>query len=203
MNELLNIDNNWIPAVEEKTYHGVDTICLRTRLFSSRKLFLVGKITDEMANDFVAEILYLTEKNEPISIYINSPGGLVNAGLVIYDIIQACKDKIDIDMYCTGTAASMAAIIFASGKKGHRYILPHSKVMIHEPLIADGMGGSATTIKKTADSILETKELTVKILAEHTGKTMEEIDKAISFDNYMNAQEAIEFGLCDEIRNIL
>ena len=97
----------------------------------------------------------------------------------------------------------MGAVILAGGKKGHRFILPHSKVMIHEPLISGGMGGSATTIKKTAESILETKAITNGILAKHTGKTVEEIDEATAYDNFMNAQEAIEFGLCDEIRNIV
>ncbi len=99
-------------------------------------------------------------------------------------------------------AASMGAVILASGTKDHRFILPHSKVMIHEPLIQGGMGGSATSVKKTADSILETKSLINGILAKHTGKTVKEIDKATSFDNFMNAEEAVKFGICDEIRNI-
>ena len=99
------------------------------------------------------------------------------------------------------TAVSMGAVILAGGQKGRRYILPHSKVMIHEPLISRGMGGSATTIKKTAESILETKAITNGILAKHTGKTVEEIDEATSFDNFMNAEEAIAFGLCDEIKS--
>ena len=156
-----------------------------------------------MANDFVSQMLYLVEKGEPVEIYINSPGGSVNAGLVIYDMIQACAEKIDIDLYCVGLAASMGAVILAGGKKGHRFILPHSKVMIHEPLLAGGLGGSATSIKKTADSILETKAVTNGILAKHTGKTMEEIDEATSFDNFMNAGEAVKFGICDKIRNMI
>ena len=105
-------------------------------------------------------------------------------------------------MYCTGMASSMGAVILAGGQKGRRFILPHSKVMIHEPLISGGMGGSATSIKRTADSILETKAITNGILAKHTGKTVKEIDKATAFDNFMNAKEAVEFGICDEIRNI-
>ena len=121
----------------------------------------------------------------------------MNAGLVIYDCIQA--SEVEINMICAGTAASMAAIIFAGGQKGHRYILPHSKVMIHEPLLAGGVGGSATSIKNISDSILETREIVNGILAKHTGKTVKEINKATSFDNYMNAEEAIKFGLCDKI----
>ena len=194
--------HEWNPSVEEESSNGVREISLRTKHFTNRKMFLTGEVTDEMANNFVSQLLYLVEKEEPVDIYINSPGGSVNAGLVIYDTIQACSEKIQINMYCIGMAASMGAVILAGGQKGRRYILPHSKVMIHEPLIAGGMGGSATSIKKTADSILETKAITNGILAKHTGKTMEEIDEATSFDNFMNAKEAIEFGLCDEIRNI-
>lgn len=105
-------------------------------------------------------------------------------------------------MYCTGLAASMGAVIFAGGQKGRRFILPHSKVMIHEPLIAGGMGGSATTIEKTAQTILETKSVLSKILSHHTGKTVEQINEAMVFDNYMSAEEAIKFGICDDIRSV-
>ena len=202
MGEGTRTGYRWIPTVEEESCNGVREITLRTKHFCNGKLFLTGEVTEDMANDFVSELLYLVEKGEPINIYINSPGGSVNAGLVIYDVIQSCIDKVEINMYCIGMAASMGAVILAGGQKGRRYILPHSKVMIHEPLISGGMGGSATSIKKTADSILETKAITNGILAKHTGKTVEEIDEATSFDNFMNAQEAIEFGLCDEIRNL-
>ncbi len=192
----------WVPAILEETCSGVNPVNLQTRLFTDRKLFINGEVTSEMADDFVKQFLYLAESDDPVNIYINSPGGSVNAGLVIYDVIQACSDRMPIYMYCTGMAASMGAVILAGGQAGHRYILPHSKVMIHEPLISGGMGGSATSIKRTAESILETKAITNGILQKHTGKTEEEIDKATAFDNYMNAQEAIDFGICDEIRNI-
>ena len=194
--------SRWSPTIEVESYNGVREISLMTKHFGNRKLFLNGEVTDEMANSFVSELLYLSQSNEPIDIYINSPGGSVNAGLVIYDVIQACEGKLPINMYCTGMAASMGAVLLAGGQKGRRYILPHSKVMIHEPLISRGMGGSATTIKKTAESILETKAITNGILAKHTGKSVEEIDEATAFDNYLNAEEAIAFGLCDEIKNI-
>lgn len=194
--------NEWTPAVEEETYNGVREIALKTKHFSNGKIFLTGEVTEEMANNFVSELLYLVEQGQDVDIYINSPGGSVNAGLVIYDVIQACADKIRINMYCIGMAASMGALLLASGQKGRRYILPHSKVMIHEPLIAGGMGGSATSIKKTADSILETKALTNGILAKHTGKSLREINKATSYDNFMNAEEAVKFGICDEIKNL-
>lgn len=193
----------WTPSIEVETANGTREVLLKTKHFTNGKLFLTGEVTDDMANNFVSELLYLTEKGQPIDIYINSPGGSCNAGLVIYDVIQACSEKIEINLYGVGMAASMGAVILASGKKGHRFILPHSKVMIHEPLISGGMGGSATTIKKTAESILETKAIMNEILAKHTGKTEQEIDEATAFDNFMNAQEAIEFGLVDEIRNIV
>ena len=194
------MNNEWIASVIEETSAGNNVVSLRSRHLSDGKIFLIGEVTEEMANDFILEMLYLIETGNPIDIFINSPGGLVDAGLVIYDMIQACEKKVEINIYCTGNAASMAAIILAGGQKGHRFILPHSKVMIHEPLISGGLGGSATSIKKSADKILETKELTNGILAKHTGKTIEEIDKATAFDNFMNAKEAIEFGICDMIK---
>ena len=195
--------SDWDPTILEETSDGIKEVQLMSKHFSNRKLFLTGEITEETSNGFVSELLYLAESSEPIDIYLNSPGGSVNAGMVIYDVIQALEGKVPINIYCIGMAASMGAIILAGGHKGHRYILPHSKCMIHEPLISGGLGGSATSIKKTADSILETKAITNGVLAKHTGKTLEEIDKATAFDNYMNAEESVEFGLCDEIRNIV
>ncbi len=194
---------DWIPAYMEESSQGRKETNLQTELFSERKVFINGEVNNEMADDFVRQMIYLSKSDEPINIYVNSPGGSVDAGLVIYDVIQSCEDKIPVNMYCTGMAASMGAIIFAGGQKGRRYILPHSRCMIHEPLIQGGVGGSATSIKKKADSIIETRGVTNGILAKHTGKTIEEIDEATSFDNFMNAEEAIEFGLCDEIRNII
>ncbi len=171
-----------------------------TQQFSKARLYLVGEIDQRMAMDFVTAMSVLADEERDVEIIINSPGGEVSAGLVIYDIIQSYKNRIT--MYCTGLAASMGAVIFAGGQKGRRFILPHSKVMIHEPLIAGGMGGSATTIEKTAQTILETKSVLSKILSHHTGKTVEQINEATVFDNYMSAEEAIEFGICDDIRSI-
>lgn len=202
MGERVTHVSRWTPAVEEESCNGIREITLQTKHFSNRKIFLTGEVTEEMADSFVSELLYLVQSDEPIDIYINSPGGSVNAGLVIYDMIQACEGKVPINMYCIGMAASMGAVILAGGQKGRRFILPHSKCMIHEPLIQGGMGGSATTIKKTAESILETKSVINGILAKHTGKTIREIDKATAFDNYMNAEDAIKLGICDEIRNL-
>lgn len=171
-----------------------------TQQFSKSRLYLVGEIDQKMAMDFVAAMSVLADEQRDVEIIINSPGGEVSAGLVIYDIIQSYKQKIT--MFCTGLAASMGAVIFAGGQRGRRFILPHSKVMIHEPLISGGMGGSATTIEKTAQTILETKAVLNKILSHHTGKTIEQINSATVFDNYMTAEEAIEFGICDDIRSV-
>lgn len=185
-------------SIEVESANGIREVRLSTRHLMNRKIFLTGEINMEMANDFVLQFMFLEEdSSEPVTIYINSPGGEVNAGLMIYDVIQG--SNLEINMVCTGMAASMAAIIFAGGQKGRRYILKHSRVMIHEPLIAGGIGGSATSIKNISESILTTKKIVNGILAEHTGKTEEEIDKATGFDNYMDAREAIEFGICDAI----
>ncbi len=188
----------WNPSIEVESAQGVREVFLETRHLMNRILFLKGEITAESANDFLSQYLFLeNESEDPITIYIHSNGGEVNAGLMIYDTIQS--SKLQINMICTGMAASMAAIILASGQPGRRYILPHSRVMIHEPLITDGVGGSATSIKNLSESILETRKITNEILADHTGKSLEEIDEATKFDNYMNAETAVEFGICDKI----
>lgn len=190
--------NMWIPSIEVESAHGTREVSLTTRHLMNRNIFLTGSIDADMANSFLSQFLYLeSESNEPITIYINSPGGEVNSGLMIYDAIQG--SKVPINMICSGIAASMAAVILAGGQKGRRYILKHSKMMIHEPLLTNGVGGSATSIKNISESILETREILNGILAEHTGKSIDEINEATSFDNYMNADEAIEFGLCDKI----
>lgn len=190
---------NWIPSIEVESSHGTREVSLTTRHLMNRTIFLNGSIDSETANDFLSELLYLEEykSDRPVTLYIDSPGGEVNAGLMIYDAIQG--SGLTINMVCTGMAASMAAIIFAGGQKGRRYILPHSKVMIHEPLISNGVGGSATSIKNISDSILETRSILNGILSKHTGKTTKEINKATSFDNIMNAEDAVKFGLCDSI----
>ncbi len=188
----------WNPSIEVESAQGVREVYLETRHLMNRILFLKGEITAESANDFLSQYLFLeNESEDPITIYIHSNGGEVNAGLMIYDIIKS--SKLQINIICTGMAASMAAIILASGQPGRRYILPHSRVMIHEPLITDGVGGSATSIKNLSESILETRRITNSILAEHTGKSLDEIDEATKFDNYMNAESAVEFGICDKI----
>ena len=181
----------------EETAKGFEKVQLDSQLLSQRRIFLTGEITQDMAADFMQMMLYLSRKDEPIDIYINSVGGNVNAGLAIYDMLQSCKNELR--MYCFGQASSMAAVLLASGQKGRRFILPHSRVMIHEVLLGGGIGGSATSISRISDSIMETRDIVNGILAKHTAKTLKEINCATSFDNTMNAEQAVEFGICDEI----
>lgn len=188
----------WIPTVEEESAHGIREVSLATKHLMNRIVFLNGTVDTEAANRFLSQFLYLEREPErPVTIYVNSPGGEVDAGLMIYDILQG--SGLEIHMICTGLAASMAAVLLAGGQKGRRYILRHSRVMIHEPLIANGVGGSATSIRNVAESIAETRTIVNGILAEHTGKTLEEINRATSYDNYMNAEEAVAFGICDKV----
>lgn len=182
-----------------RTANGNNWIEIDSHLLNEGKLFIVGDITSDSACEFLQELMYLRNNKPDIKpkIYLCSPGGEVNAGLMIYDTLKGLDTEFDI--YCFGMAASMAAIILAGGQKARRYVLPHSKIMIHEPWISSSVGGSATSIQRTAESILETKRVTVELLAADTGKSINEVEKAISFDNYMNAKEAISFGICDEI----
>lgn len=186
-------------CVPYRTANGSNWVPLDSHLLPDGKLFILGDITPELGYEFIQKLMYLRKEksDSKLKIYVYSPGGEVTAGLMIYDVLKELD--IDYDIYCTGMAASMAAIILAGGQKGRRFIMPHSKVMIHEPLITDGVGGSATSIQRTAESILETKRIAIELLAADTGKSLTEVEKAMSFDNYMNAQEAIKFGICDKI----
>lgn len=190
----------WTPAVSEESVYGTREILLQTKHLTNGIIFLTGSITDETANQFISEMLYLNKEKKPVTVYINSQGGSVTAGLSIYDTLQSYEGEVN--LYCYGLAASMAAIILASGKQGHRFMTHHAKTMIHEPALANKIGGSASNIEETAKSMLETKELLNGILAKHTGRTKEEIEEATRFDNFMNAEKSIQFGLCDEIRSV-
>ncbi|MBQ8166031.1 MAG: ATP-dependent Clp protease proteolytic subunit [Lachnospiraceae bacterium] len=188
----------WNPAVEVTTHAGTKEVDLMTKHYMKRRVFIQGEINSDSVHSVLIQLMHLVDTgNEPINIYINSGGGEVTSGLLLYDFIQSIPCPVN--MYCTGIAASMAAVLFAGGQKGRRFILPHSKVMIHEPLLSNGVGGSATSIKNISDSIIETRNIINGILANHTGKTKEEIDEATRFDNYMNAEQSVEFGLCDQV----
>ena len=186
-------------VVLEKGYSSVITVPIESKLFENGHVFVEGEITSESINEIKKQIMYLigTIEDKPIYIHIDSPGGDINAGLVLYDIIQTYADKIY--LVCTGRACSMAAVLLASGKKGHRYMLSNSEAMVHEPLIANQFSGNCSSIKATSERLIEIKEKINKLLAKHTGKSLKQIDEATSFDNYLNAQEAVELGLVDKI----
>ena len=161
---------------------------------------LNGDITTETAMQFIPLLQYMAEEQKEVTVYLNSRGGEIEAGLAIYDAMQAYPYTLNI--CCVELAASMAALLLASGKKGHRFILPHSKVLIHEPLISKGFGGSATNIEKTAQRILDVKTQMNTLLAQHTGRSIDKINEATVYDHLMTAEEAIEFGICDAIGSV-
>ena len=189
------------PSYIQEGAHGESIIPLRSKLLSDRNIFVTEPITSEHAVNFVQQLMYLSKTDQPVNVYINSPGGEVTAGLLMYDAIQSFENELNI--ICLGQAASMAAVLLAAGQKGRRYITPHGKVMIHEVLVNGGIGGSATSISKFSESILETRDLVNGILAKHTDKSLEEINKETSFDNFMNAEKSVEFGICDKITDNL
>ncbi len=181
-----------------RTSGGINLVPLTTRLLANRKVFIEGEIEREKANEFIKQIMLLNIESttEPIDVLINSPGGEINAGLLMYDVIQASKAPIR--TYCIGTAYSMGAVLFACGIHG-RYMLPHSELMLHEPLLGNRVGGNASSIRSISESLMETRKKINGILAKHTGKTEEEIEKATSFDHYYTAEESVEFSLADKI----
>lgn len=181
-----------------RTSGGINLVPLTTRLLANRKVFIEGEIEREKANEFIKKIMLLNIESttEPIDVLINSPGGEINAGLLMYDVIQASKAPIR--TYCIGTAYSMGAVLFACGIHG-RYMLPHSELMLHEPLLGNRVGGNASSIRSISESLMETRKKINGILAKHTGKTEEEIEKATSFDHYYTAEESVEFSLADKI----
>jgi len=186
--------------VQVKSSNGITLMPIDTKLLTQRKIFIEGEIDQEKACSFVKQILFLCgeDKNKPIDVLINSPGGEISSGLLMYDCIQSCTTPIR--MYCLGTAYSMGALLFASGKHG-RYMLPHSELMLHEPLLGSRVGGNASSIRSISDSLMDTRNKMNEILAIHTGKTIKEIEEATSFDHYYSPKESVEFGLADEIVN--
>jgi ATP-dependent Clp protease protease subunit len=188
---------NLVPMVIEQTPRGERSYDIYSRLLKERVIFVVGQVEDHMANLVVAQLLFLESENpdKDISLYINSPGGSVTAGLAIYDTMQFIKP--DISTLCIGQAASMGAVLLAAGTKGKRYSLPHSRVMIHQPL--GGYQGQAMDIEIHAKEILKIREQLNRLLATHTGQSIETIDKDTERDNFMGADTAVEYGLIDEV----
>ena len=188
---------NLVPIVIEQTSRGERSYDIYSRLLKERVVFVVGPVEDYMANVIVAQLLFLESENpdKDIHLYINSPGGSVTAGLAIYDTMQFIKP--DVSTMCIGQAASMGALLLAGGAKGKRVCLPHSRIMIHQPL--GGFQGQATDIDIHAREILLIREKLNRILSSHTGQTLERIREDTERDNFMGAEEAKNYGLIDEI----
>lgn len=187
---------NLVPMVVEQSSRGERAYDIYSRLLKERVIFIVGGIDDNTANLVVAQLLYLESENpdKDINLYINSPGGVVTAGLAIYDTMQYIRP--DVSTMCVGQAASMGAVLLAAGTKGKRFCLPHSRVMIHQPL--GGFQGQASDIDIHAREILKTREQLNEILALHTGQTVKTIAKDTERDNFMSPEDALAYGLVDE-----
>ncbi len=199
-NMMLDIHNNHlVPTVIEQSGRGERAFDIYSRLLKERIIFLVGPVDDHTANLVVAQLLFLESENpdKDIYFYINSPGGSVTAGMSIYDTMKFIKP--DVQTLCLGQAASMGAFLLSAGTKGKRFALPNSRIMIHQPLISGGLGGQASDIEIHARELLKLKEKLNKILADHTGKSIEEVARDTDRDNFMSAQEAMEYGLIDKV----
>ena len=181
-----------------KSSNGITQVSADSKLLSQRKVFVEGEINAETACEFVKKIMLLNaeDSNKPIDVLINSPGGCINSGMLMYDVIQASKAPIR--TYCIGRAYSMGAILLACGNHG-RFVLPHGEVMIHEPLLGNRVGGNSSSIKSISESLLDTKRKMNQILAKHTGQSEQAVEEATSFDHYFDPEESLKFGLVDEI----
>ena len=185
-----------IPVVLDKDLDGERSYDIFSRLLKERIIFISGEINDSLANSVVAQILYLDSlNNDDISIYINSPGGSITAGMAIYDTMNFVKS--DVSTICIGMAASMGAFLLSSGTKGKRYALPNSDIMIHQPL--GGASGQATDIKIVSDRIINLRRKLNKILSKNTGVNVRRVEKDTDRDNYMSSKEALEYGIIDKI----
>ncbi len=190
---------NQVPMVVEQSAKGERAYDIYSRLLKERVIFMVGPVEDYMANVIVAQLLFLESENpdKDIHLYINSPGGSVSAGLAIYDTMQFIKP--DVSTLCIGQAASMGALLLTAGAKGKRFALPHSRVMIHQPL--GGFSGQASDIDIHAQEILKVRDSLNQILKTHTGQSLKSIEKDTDRDNFMSAEESVKYGLIDEVLN--
>ena len=196
----MDIQNNLlIPMVIEQTGRGERSYDIYSRLLKERVIFLVGPVNDASANLVVAQLLFLEAENpdQDIHLYINSPGGSVTAGMSIYDTMNFIKP--DVSTLCLGQAASMGAFLLSAGTKGKRYALPHSRVMIHQPLISGGLGGQASDIEIHARELLKTKATLNELLDKHSGQPLEKIERDTDRDNFLSAEEAVNYGLVDHV----
>lgn len=186
-----------IPMVVEQTAKGERSYDIYSRLLKERVIFMVGQVEDHMANLIVAQMLFLESENpdKDISLYINSPGGSVTAGMAIYDTMQFIKPKVS--TLCIGQACSMGAFLLAGGDEGKRFALPNSRIMIHQPL--GGFQGQASDIAIHAQEILKMRQTLNEILAKHTGKKITELEKDTDRDNFMSAEQALKYGIVDQV----
>ena len=194
---MSSIDNALVPMVVEQTSRGERSYDIYSRLLKERVIFLVGQVEDHMANLVVAQLLFLESENpdKDIHLYINSPGGAVTAGMAIYDTMQFIKP--DVSTLCIGQAASMGAVLLAGGAAGKRHSLPNSRVMVHQPL--GGFQGQASDIEIHAQEILTIRKRLNGILAHHSGQDIDTIQKDTDRDNFMNGEQALEYGLIDSV----
>jgi len=197
-NDMRNdIENALVPMVIEQTSRGERSYDIYSRLLKERVIFLVGQVEDHMANLIVAQMLFLESENpeKDIHLYINSPGGSVTAGMAIYDTMRFIKPNVS--TMCIGQAASMGSFLLSAGEKGKRFALPNSRIMIHQPL--GGFQGQASDFEIHAKEILGIKDKLNKAIAEHTGKTLKQVQKDTDRDNFMSAKEAADYGLIDKV----
>ena len=186
-----------VPMVVEQTSRGERAFDIFSRLLKERIIFLTGPVEDGMASLITAQLLFLESENpkKEIAMYINSPGGVVTSGLAIYDTMQYIRSPVS--TVCTGMAASMGSFLLAAGEPGHRIALPNARVMVHQP--SGGFRGQASDIERHAEDIIKTKRRLNEIYAKHTGKPVEEIERALDRDNFLSADEALAFGLVDHV----
>lgn len=197
MNSKIEEMMNLVPMVVERTARGERSYDIFSRLLKERIIFMVGPVEEAMANLIVAQLLFLEAENseKDISLYINSPGGVVTAGMSIYDTMQFIKP--DVSTICMGQAASMGSLILTAGAKGKRFSLPSSRIMIHQ--LSGGFQGQASDIDIHAKEALKLKEKLNQVMASHTGQTVETIEKDTDRDNFFSAEEAVEYGLIDSV----
>ena len=184
------------PRIIKETSDGIYTVAIQDEMLLDRQITLIGEIEASSASSAIKQLLHLESEDPmaPITMLVSGPGGSVDSGMAIYDVMQGVSCPVN--TVCMGTAASMSAVIFAAGAK--RSILPHGRVMIHDPLMTS-IGGSATSIKETAENLMNTRQTMAEILAAHTGRTVDEVLEKTSSDTWFDAREAVEFGLADEI----
>ena len=189
--------SNLVPIVIEQTGRGERAYDIYSRLLKDRIVFLGSEVNDDIANLVTAQFLFLESEDpeKPINMYINSPGGSVTAGLAIYDTMQFVKPPVE--TLCVGQAGSMGAVLLAAGAKGHRYALPHSRIVIHQP--HGGVEGQAADIEIQAREVIRQREIINDILAQHTSQNIKKIEKDTDRDNFMTAKQAVEYGIADEI----